>query len=121
MIFGIIICALSVWGIYAPAKLIEMVKGLMAQDVGIPAAIVVRLVLGAALITAAAESRFPVVFQVLGSVAILAAIGLAIMGRARMRKFVAWLDRLATLFIRLWLLLGIAFGGFLIYGASQFF
>jgi hypothetical protein len=36
----------------------------------------------------------------------------------RMRRFVAWFDRLSPVFIRLRIVMGIAFGGFLVYGVS---
>jgi hypothetical protein len=117
VIVGVVVGVLAIWGTFAPNKLLSLVKSVMNQDFGIYAAVVIRLLLGAALIIAAAGSRFPVIFQALGWIAILAALGLAIIGQKRMRKFVAWFDRFSPALIRLWLLLGIAFGVFLIYGA----
>jgi hypothetical protein len=34
-----------------------------------------------------------------------------------MRRVVGWFDRFPPLFVRLWLLLGLGFAGFLVYGA----
>jgi hypothetical protein len=39
-------------------------------------------------------------------------------GRQQLRRFASWLERFPPSLVRLWLLLGIAFGGFLIDGLS---
>ena len=105
------------WGIFAPQKLVTLVASVMDRHWGIYIAVVVRLVLGAALIIVAPASQFPIAFQVLGSIAIIAAVALALLGRERVRRLiVSWIGRLSAAMIRLWLLAGIAFGGFLIYG-----
>lgn len=116
-LFGVLILVLSLWGIYAPAKLLGMVRGVMDRSTGLYAAVVSRLALGLALILAADASRFPHVFTVVGWIAIVAAIGLLLVGRERLRRFIAWFDRCSPTLIRLWLLLGIGFGGLLVYGA----
>lgn len=117
-LFGVLVVLLSLWGIYSPGKLLSLVRGVMDRSTGLYAAVVTRLVLGLALILAAEGSRFPHVFQVLGWIAIVAAIGLLVIGQERLRRFIGWFDRLSPTLIRLWLLLGIVFGGFLVYGAS---
>ncbi len=114
--FGVAVCALSVWGMLAPDKMMKMVYGAVHQDWGIHLAIVLRLVLGAALLIAAPESRFPLIFEILGWVAIIAAVGLVFMGRERLRKLVAWFDRMPHPMIRICLFGGIVFGAFLVYG-----
>jgi hypothetical protein len=114
--FGIAVGVLSVWGVLAPDKMMKMVYGVVHQDWGIHFAIVLRLVLGAALVIAAPESRFPLFFEILGGIAIVAAVALLLMGRERLRKFVAWFERMPPAMIRVWLLFGIAFGAFLVYG-----
>ena len=117
LIIGVMITVLAAWGVFAPAKLVGWVKSVMDQHWGIYVAVIVRLILGAALIIAAPASPFPAVFQVLGAIAILAGVGLVVVGREQIRVFITWLfDHMSDLFIRLSLLFGIAFGGFLIYG-----
>lgn len=118
LIFGIAICTLSVWGIYAPEKIVKFAKGVMNQDLGIHAAVIVRVLLGVALILAAGGSRFPAVFQAIGWIAIVAGAIIAFVGRERLRRFTAWFDRLSPIIIRIWLLFGMAFAGFLIYGVA---
>ena len=117
LVIGVTIIVLAGWGIFAPEKLMTFVTSAMDKSWGIYVAVIVRLVMGSALIIVAPASHFPVVFQVLGVIAIVAAIALALMGRERMRRFMAWFsERFSAPIIRLWLLFGVAFGGFLVYG-----
>ena len=116
VVLGISVCVLSAWGIYTPARLVKLVSGVMDQRSGIYIAVIVRLLLGLALIIVAPDSRFPAAFQLLGLVAIFAAVVVAFMGRNRVRKLVGWFERFSPAIVRLWLLFGMAFGGFLIYG-----
>jgi hypothetical protein len=113
---GVAVCAMSLWGLFAPVKMMKLVSGIIVKDWGIHFAVIVRLLLGAALIIAAPASRFPEIFQFLGWLAVIAAIAIVFMGRERMRRFVGWFDRLSPAMIRTWLLFGIAFGALLIYG-----
>ena len=114
---GVTIIVLAGWGIFAPEKLMTFVTSAMDKSWGIYVAVIVRLVMGSALIIVAPASPFPIVFQALGVIAIVAAIALALMGRERMRRLIAWFsERFSAPIIRLWLLFGVAFGGFLVYG-----
>ena len=93
------------------------VTSAMDKSWGIYVAVIVRLILGSALIIVAPASLFPIVFQVLGVIAIVAAIVLLFMGRERMRRFIAWFSaRFSAPIVRLWLLFGAAFGAFIVYG-----
>jgi len=113
--FGIILITLAAWGIFAPGQLMKMVTSVMDRDWGIYVAVIVRLVLGAALIIVAPASSFPVVFQVLGWVFIIAAVVIALAGRERLRRFIAWWsERFSMTAIRVWLLFGMAFGVFIV-------
>ena len=113
---GVVICAISLWAMVVPIKMMKLVSGVMDKDWGIYFAVIVRLLLGAALIIAGPGSRFPALFEIVGGIAIFAAVVIAIMGRERLRKFIGWFDRLSPAMIRTWLLFGIAFGAFLVYG-----
>ena len=117
LIFGVTIFVAAGWGIFAPDRLMTLVTSTMDRHWGIYFAVVVRLVLGAALIGAASASLFPIVFQALGWIAIVAAVALLVAGRKRVRKFIGWwAERFSASAIRLWLLFGMAFGAFLVYG-----
>lgn len=78
-------------------------------------AVVVRLILGAALITYAAESRYPVILQVLGWISVAAAIGLAVIGRTKFISLMDWAMKLADSVGRYAGILAMVFGGFLVY------
>jgi len=114
--FGVAVCALAVWGLSAPDKMWQLVNGVFDKNWGIWAAALVRLVFGAVLITAAPVSKFPQLFIVLGWIAIVAAVVILLMGRERLRRFVAWFERLSSAATRVWLMFALAFGALLIYG-----
>jgi hypothetical protein len=117
LVIGVTVIVLAGWGMFAPNKLMTFVSSAMDKYWGIYIAVIVRLVLGSALIIVAPASLFPTVFKALGVIAIVAAIALVILGRERMRRFIAWWsERFSTPIVRLWLLFGVAFGGFLVHG-----
>ena len=113
--FGIAICAMSVWGISSPDALIRIVKRVWDGKGGIYFAVIVRLVLGAALILVAANSNFPTAFMVLGVISVVAALVIPFM-RDQTSRLIARFEGSSAGLMRLWLLFDIAFGGFLIYG-----
>ena len=111
-----LVLVLAAWGVVMPDKLITFVVSSMDRPWGIHIAVFVRLVLGAALIAAAPASLFPVTFEVLGVVTILAAVALAIAGQERVRRFLDWwVEQFSPRVNRLWLLFGVAFAAFLVY------
>ncbi len=117
LVAGVAACIVAGWGIYAPKKLVRWMTGMMDEDGLIYYAVIARVVFGLALIIAAPHSQFPMAFLILGWVAIVAAVAIAIVGRTRLRRFINWcFERITPLMIRLWLVFAIAFGGFLIYG-----
>ena len=113
---GVCVVLLSAWGIVNPGNLMKLVSSVLDKKWGIHFGIIFRLVLGAALIIAAPSSMFPAFFQALGWITVFAALALAIMGRKRIRRIIAWFNQLSTPVVRLWLLFGVAFGGLLVYG-----
>ncbi len=113
--YGVAIAALSIWGIIVPGRLIGMVTGVMDRPSGMRVAVGARLLLGFALIVAASASMFPTTFRVLGWIAIAAAIALPVLGRKYLSTLLASVAGWPPLFLRLWLLLGVAFGGFLVH------
>ncbi len=118
-LIGVLVCVLSLWGCFVPDRLTKLVMRVVDRDWGIYFAVVVRLLMGAALIVAAPVSRFPLIFEILGWIAIVAAVALILIGRERLAALAAWFLRCPAWLIRLWLLFGMAFGGFLIYGITS--
>lgn len=115
---GVVVCALSAWGLYSPDQIWKLVNGAMDRKWGIHIAVGARLLLGAALIITAPGSRYPLIFEILGWFAVVAAVALLFLGRKRLRRFVAWFQRHSEAMIRVWLLFGVAFGAFLVYGIA---
>jgi hypothetical protein len=113
---GAFLCAFSIWGLYAPARLCKFAIDFIKKDWAIAVAVIGRLALGAALIGAAPASRLPEFFHVFGWLAIVAAVVMLFMGRDRLLKLGAWFGRLSNLVIRVWLMFALLFGGVLIYG-----
>jgi len=66
-------------------------------------AVVVRLLLGALLIYQASVSKFPIAMEVIGWVAIFAAIVFAVLGRKNFKRLILWafslVNRLAVLVV----------------------
>jgi len=81
-------------------------------------AVVVRIILGAALIICAAESKYPTAILILGWISIVAAAVLGIMGRTKFKRLMSWALNVAPSFGRLGGLLAILFGGFLIHAVT---
>jgi uncharacterized membrane protein HdeD (DUF308 family) len=119
LVLGLMLCALGLWGFYAPQQLLGTVKRVMDAQWGILFAVIIRLMLGVTLLILAPASRFPSAFVIIGWIAIAAAVSVVLMGRERLRKFVNWwLERFSPAVVRIGLLFALAFGGFLIYGSS---
>ena len=78
-------------------------------------AVVVRIILGVALIMYAAESKYPTAILIIGWISIVAASVLGIMGRPNFRRLMSWALSLAPSFGRIGGFLAILFGGFLIH------
>ncbi len=78
-------------------------------------AVVVRVILGVALLMYATESKYPTAISILGWISIVAASVLGVMGRANFRRLMSWALSLAPSFGRIGGFLAILFGGFLIH------
>jgi hypothetical protein len=111
-----LIIGLSLYGVLAPGGLVVRVGELWQRPWSLPVAAGIRVVMGVAMIMVADTSRFPEAFLILGGIAIAAAVALPLMGKQVVEKILAWFTAKPTLFVRLWCLLGVAFGIFLGYG-----
>jgi hypothetical protein len=118
LLFGIAMCVLSVWAMFVPERLRQLVNAITYQAWGYYIAGVVRIMLGLALVLAAPGSRFPVVFQLVGWLTIAAAVGLLIIGQDRLKILAESFDRLSNTVYRAWLIIAVAFGLSLVYGVS---
>jgi hypothetical protein len=117
-LFGILITAVGLLGVISPGNLIRFVSVAWQSRAGLYLAIIVRLILGVALIRAASGSRFPDALGVLGVISILAALVASALGFDRLRGFVQWWATRPVAFTRAWALVAAGFGVFLVYAVS---
>lgn len=115
ILFGGLLLIAGAVGLLFPAKLVAAVKAIVAHPAGIYFAVLIRLLLGVVLIIAAPQSAFPLTFEVLGWIIILAAILIAFMGRARIKQLTTWWAQRSITNIRLMFLLGVLIGAGLLY------
>ncbi len=116
-LFGALIAAFAATGVVSPSTLLRAVSSVWSDGRGMWFAVAVRLVLGALLIVAAPDCRFPAAVRVLGIISIAAAGVLPLIGTKRVNTLVSWWTARPSSFIRAWSLFGVAFGAFLVYAA----
>ncbi len=78
-------------------------------------AVVVRLLIGALLVSQSSLSKYPLAIEILGWLAIVAALSLAVMGRHNFHKLMSWALTLLKPYGRVGGVIAAVFGGFLIY------
>ena len=81
-------------------------------------AVIIRIVIGVALIICASESKYPTAILTLGWISIVAATVLAVMGRNNFKRVISWALSLKPVFGRLGGFIAILFGFFLIYSVA---
>jgi hypothetical protein len=81
-------------------------------------AVVIRIIIGTALILHAAQSRYPTAILILGWISLGAAVFLGIMGRTNFKRLMSWALGLAPSFGRIGGLIAILFGAFLIHAVT---
>jgi len=116
-LFGVLVAGVGVVGAVRPAALTRFLGSLWESPGVFYFAIGIRLVLGAVLILAASDCRFPLAIGIIGILSLIGAASIAVMGRARLQVFVGWWLERPTGFIRAWSGFAIAFGAFLAYAA----
>jgi len=121
VLFGLLIVSTCLWAFFKPQWLFEFAKPILEQDWLLFLAVGIRVALGVALLLVAKGSAFPLAFYILGGIAIIAAIALPFIGMARIKVLIDWMERLPTIAIRLWMLVGIALGGVLLLGVYPLF
>ena len=118
-IFSVVIVVFSMYGILLPHRLIGLVRGFMSGGLGLWTAVAVRLLLAASIWLTAPVCYTPTIFKALAALILLAAITLPIVGVPRLEKFIEYLATWPQWAIRLPCLLGVAFGGFLLWSISS--
>ena len=117
-IFAALIAGLSSWGVLFPQNLVSFVQSFMRRRDSIFVAVVARILLAALLWIVAPVSNTPTAFFVLAGIALLAAVGIAVVGLDRLQKLLEHVASWSRLAIRLQCLFGVVFGLFLIWSIS---
>jgi hypothetical protein len=111
---GVFILLLGVWGVLAPSRITDFATRLSSKG-GLWFAAGIRLVFGLALWFAAPASRAPLLLQVLGAVALVAAVIIPLMGVDRFKALVDWWTKLSPTAMRVSCLLAVAFGAVILW------
>ena len=118
VLFGVFMVLTGAAILVRPGLFVDLIKrhiGSLSLQV---LAVVVRLAIGILLILYADQSRFPLTLQVLGCIAVAAAVIGAILPRDTFQKLISWaLDKFSG-YMRVGSLGALIFGGFLIYAVT---
>jgi uncharacterized protein YjeT (DUF2065 family) len=106
---GVLTLLMGVWGVLVPARLADLVARFGSKG-GLWFAAGIRLVFGLALWFAAPVSRAPLLLQVLGVAALLAAVVLPFMGVDRFKRLIGWWTALSPNAMRFNSLFAVAVG-----------
>ncbi len=115
---GLIIVLIGLIGILTPSGLLGFAQRVAGSTAGFVMSILVRAALGIVFLLAASSTRLPTVISAIGILSLLAAVGLALIGPARMQRFMHRWTTWPIWFVRLSLLFAISFGALLTYAAS---
>ena len=116
-LFGVLICLAGLAILIFP----DQFRNAMNKWTGQPRflfAVIIRVVLGAILLSEAANLRFPLAMKIIGAISILAAVILLLVGQERMDRFIDWWMKQPENVFRIASVLAIAFGAVFIYAAS---
>lgn len=116
VIIGALVVLLSLWGMAFPSRLMRLVRLVLDKSWGMFFAVIVRVILGVSLLVTAPVSLFVIPFKVIGWLALFAAMVLPIFGRQRLVVILDWFQNRSEMLIRAWLVFGVLFGVFLLYG-----
>lgn len=116
MVFGAVIGLLCLYGLVFPKQLISWVTDFWKNKASFIVAILIRLILGVILILAASATQYESIFKLLGYLMIVAAVLIAIVGKAKISIMILWVKTWPLLWVRAWLLFGLLFSGLLIVG-----
>jgi hypothetical protein len=108
-LFGILIIFLGLTGVVSPPRLFSLVSRWQSQ-LGLYLMAGIRILLGAALLFASADSRAPVYLQVFGGVALLAGVATPFFGLRRFEALLGWWRQRPLMIVRSCCLLVILIG-----------
>ena len=83
-------------------------------------AVIVRLLVGILLVSAADLSRFPLVIKSIGWISIVAAASLMLMGPQNFQRLMTWALKAENPYMRVGGVVGVALGVFIVYAFYRF-
>jgi hypothetical protein len=115
-VLGLSIVLLGLVGLAQPARFRAMFTT-MDSHTRFILAIVIRLAMGALLWWLADELRHPQVMRIIAVIAVVAAVGILVMGRKRLDSLVDWWLGKSDSVLRVSALFAATFGGYLVFVA----
>lgn len=112
--FGLLIASFGAFGLIRPPDFVKLARNFWATPKGVHYAAALRLALGAALLLAAADSACPRALAAFGYLSLAGAVIVVLLGHVRLAKIIEWWARQPDIVIRLWGLIALAFGIFLV-------
>ena len=114
-VLGVLIAAIGLMGVLTPRSLIALVQRYWPGPGRFWFAVSIRLVLGVVFLAVASDCRAPIVIRVIGVISVAAALGMIVLGTARLDRLIEWWLGRPLPYVRLWASGAIAFGALLIY------
>jgi hypothetical protein len=114
---GLIIAAIGIVGMAAPTVLLDGMRFAQTQ-VGLYVVAALRVAFALVLIGAAAASRLPKTLGFLGAFIIVVGIITPFFGVGRSRAIIDWWSAQGTTSMRVWAVLAVIFGLFIIYAVA---
>ncbi len=113
-LLGVLTVLIGVWGVLAPLRMKSFVAGFGTFG-GLWFAVAIRLVFGLALWFAAPVSRAPLFLQIMGALALIAAVILPFIGIDRFKALIDWWTSLSPKAIRINCLFPIVLGALILW------
>ncbi|WP_316365608.1 PigN domain-containing protein [Candidatus Thiodiazotropha sp. CDECU1] len=115
IIFGLLILLAGMIILINPETLLGPIRDNSDKPLLQVVAVVVRLILGILLVSESESSGYPIAIEILGWLAIVAAITLALMGRENFKRLMSWALSLIEPYGRVGGVLASLFGAFIVY------
>ena len=114
---GLLIIAMGVLGAISPPRLLALVARFQSQR-GLYVLAALRVVIGVALLMAAAGSRAPAFLGILGVVSVIAGVATTFFGVHRFQAILSWWSLRSAVLLRLWCLVVLSLGAALVWAIA---
>jgi hypothetical protein len=118
VVFGLLIAAASAWGIFRPRRMTDAILRIWDRPAGLWLAVGGRVVGGLIFVFGAPGTRFPLFYELVGYLMLVAAVLIPMLGKARLTRLIHWFTDVPPMAARAWMSLGLLFALFIVYGAT---